>query len=73
MEKEFKMVAKTMYGLEDVLCKELEGLGAKEIKKLHRAVEFYGDMKLLYRTNYCLRTALCILNPITTFTAKTLQ
>lgn len=70
MEKEFKMVAKTMYGLEDVLCRELESLGAKEIKKLHRAVEFYGDMKLLYRTNYCLRTALCILKPITTFTAK---
>ena len=73
MEKEFKMIAKTMYGLEDVLAKELEQLGAKDITKLHRAVEFYGDMRLLYRTNYCLRTALCILKPIAAFTAKNEQ
>ena len=70
MTNEFKMVAKTMYGLEDVLAKELEGLDAKNIRKLHRAVEFEGDMKLLYRANYCLRTALCIIKPIHTFTAK---
>lgn len=73
MEKEFRMVAKTMYGLEDVLCRELVLLGAKEIKKMHRAVEFWGDMRLLYRTNYCLRTALCILKPIAFFTAKNEQ
>ena len=70
MNKEFKMVAKTMYGLEDVLCKEIEELGGKNIKKLHRAVEFYGDMRVLYRTNYCLRTALCIIKPMITFKAK---
>ncbi len=70
MTNEFKMVAKTMYGLEDVLAKELISLGAKNITKLHRAVEFCGDMKLLYRANYCLRTALCIIKPIHSFTAK---
>ncbi|MBQ7984812.1 MAG: RNA methyltransferase [Bacteroidales bacterium] len=73
MNSEFKMVAKTMYGLEDILCNELEALGAKNIKKLVRAAEFYGDMRLLYRTNYCLRTALCILKPVATFTAKNEQ
>lgn len=73
MANEFKMVAKTMYGLEDVLADELKVLGAKEIKKLTRAVEFFGDMRLLYRANYSLRTALCILKPIMYFDAKNEQ
>ena len=42
--KDFRMVAKTMYGLEDVLVKELETIGAKNIEKLNRAVSFEGDM-----------------------------
>lgn len=73
MLQEFKMVAKTMYGLEDVLAKELEDLEAKQVKKLRRAVEFYGDMRMLYRANYALRTALCVLKPIMYFNAKNEQ
>ncbi|MDO5759764.1 MAG: THUMP domain-containing protein [Bacteroidota bacterium] len=70
MQKEFEMVAKTMYGLEDVLAKEIENLGGKEVKKLTRAVSFLGDMKTLYRVNYACRTALCVLRPIMNFTAN---
>ena len=65
----FLMIAKTMHGLEDVLVKELEDLGANKIKKDIRAVEFYGNTKLLYKSNICLRTALRILKPIAFFNA----
>ncbi len=66
----FQMVAKTFAGLEDVLAGELEALGAVNIKKLIRAVSFEGDKALMYRANYCLRTALCVLKPIADFEAK---
>ncbi|MDR1006821.1 MAG: THUMP domain-containing protein [Bacteroidales bacterium] len=69
MNNDFKMVAKTMFGLEQVLATELETLGAKNIEIFHRAVGFEGDMKLLYKANYCLRTALCVLKPIANFKA----
>lgn len=58
------MVAKTMFGLEPVLADELTALGAENIRILNRAVSFTGDKKLLYRANYCLRTALKVLIPI---------
>ena len=64
------MIAKTMHGLEEILIKELEDLGAKKIKKEIRAVEFYGDKNLLYKSNICLRTALRILKPISFFKVK---
>ena len=73
MDKNFEMVAKTMYGLEDVLATEIESLGGKNIVKLKRAVSFEGDIKCLYRMNYCLRTALCILKPMMHFTANNEQ
>ncbi len=69
-EKKFKMIAKTMFGLEEVLAQELESLGAESITPLRRAVSFEGDMTLLYRANYCLRTALTILKPIAVFEAS---
>lgn len=69
-EKDFRMVAKTMYGLEDVLAKELETIGAKNIEKLNRAVSFEGDMTILYKANYLLRTAISILKPIYSFEAN---
>ncbi len=58
------MVAKTLFGLEAVLAEELAFLGAGNIKVLNRAVSFSGDKGLMYRTNYCLRTALKILVPV---------
>jgi len=63
------MVAKTVSGLEDVLAAELEGLGAKKIRVTNRAVSFEGDKELMYKANYCLRTALRVLKPIKSFKA----
>ncbi|MDR0971439.1 MAG: class I SAM-dependent RNA methyltransferase [Bacteroidales bacterium] len=70
METNFKLIAKTFFGLEDVLVKELENLGAKDIEKISRAVAFSGDMTMLYKANYLLRTAISILKPIYTFEAN---
>ena len=53
-----KFVAKTLYGLEKVLAEELISLGAVNVHVVNRAVLFKGDMGLLYRVNYCARTAL---------------
>ena len=64
------MIAKTFKGLEQVLAEELTELGADEVQIQRRAVSFTGDKELLYRANFSLRTALRILVPIATFTAK---
>lgn len=58
-----------MYGLEDVLAKELKDLGAQQIKVLNRAVSFKGDKGFMYKANLNLRTALRILKPIAHFQA----
>jgi putative N6-adenine-specific DNA methylase len=65
-----KFVAKTLFGLEKVLTDELEALGAKEIAPANRAVLFSGDISLLYKANYKLRTALSVLMPIKEFRIK---
>lgn len=67
--KEFKMIAKTFKGLEEVLAGELVELGANNVQLERRAVSFTGDKRLLYRANLCLRTASRVLVPITTFKA----
>ena len=64
------MVAKTFKGLEDVLAQELIELGANNVQKERRAVSFTGNKEILYRANFCLRTASRVLVPIATFTAK---
>ena len=66
----FAMIAKTMQGLEEVLVDELRELGATHIEPIKRAVRFEGDMRVLYRTNYCCRTALSILRPFAEFDAN---
>ncbi len=68
--KRFKIIAKTFFGLEDILKTEIENIGAKKIKILNRAVEFEGDLELLYTANLKLRTALSIITPIFEFSAK---
>ena len=62
-----KFVAKTLYGLEKVLSEELIELGAVDVKVVNRAVLFKGDKSLLYRVNYCARTALSVLMPVADF------
>ena len=69
--KEFELVAKTYYGLEEILAKELTELGANNVTIGRRAVSFTGDLRMLYTANFCLRTASRILVPIATFRAKT--
>lgn len=71
--EKFKMVAKTMMGLEEVLAEELRECGAENIECMSRAVAFEGDMRLLYRANYVCRTALAILKPFAEFDANNEQ
>tara|TARA_Y100000389_G_scaffold96320_1_gene92984 strand:+ start:702 stop:1865 length:1164 start_codon:yes stop_codon:yes gene_type:complete len=66
MEDNFKMVAKTFYGFEQILAKELRFLGAQDVKTGNRMVSFVGDLGFMYKANLCLRTALKILKPIHT-------
>jgi putative N6-adenine-specific DNA methylase len=66
----FKIVAKTFYGMEGVLAKELLGLGAQKIEVGNRIVTFYGDKGFIYKANLCLHTALKILKPIYQFKAN---
>lgn len=66
MSKDFKMVATTLFGLEEVLAKELKDLGARDIKEGVRSVSFRGDKGFLYKANIALRTAIRILKPIRT-------
>src|SRR5450759_1478637 len=65
-----RFVAKTLYGLEKVLSEELISLGAGHVQPANRAVLFEGDLNLLYRINYCVRTALSVLMPIADFRIK---
>jgi putative N6-adenine-specific DNA methylase len=54
-------------GLEEVLAQELIEIGADEVQIGRRSVYFSGDVKMLYKANYCLRTALRILVPIDSY------
>jgi len=67
MTENFKMIAKTFFGLEDILAEELRNLGAQKIQKGVRMVSFYGDKGFMYKVNIALRTALKILKPIKEF------
>lgn len=69
-EKQYRLVAKTFQGLEDVLAEELAHIGATGVEKQNRAVLFNGDKAMMYRANYQLRTAISILKPIASFTAN---
>lgn len=70
MQNNFKMVAKTLFGMEDLLAKELQNLGAQEVEKGVRNVSFTGDKGFMYKANMALRTAIKILKPIKTFRVK---
>ncbi|HRG39520.1 MAG TPA: THUMP domain-containing protein [Bacteroidia bacterium] len=61
------MIAKTIFGLEEILSNELQRLGARSIEVHNRAVSFTGDLGFLYKANLCLRTALRVLVPFKTF------
>lgn len=68
--EEFELIAKTFQGLEELLAGELTALGANNIEIGRRMVAFTGDKYLMYKANFCLRTAIRILKPIKQFKAS---
>jgi len=70
MSEQFEIIAKTFQGLEEILAEELTTLGANDIQIGRRMVSFTGDKRMMYKANFCLRTAIRILKPIKHFTAK---
>lgn len=64
MAVNFKMLAKTFYGMEEILSDELRKLGAQDVEQGNRIVHFKGDKGFMYKANLSLRTALKILVPI---------
>ena len=66
----YTMVAKTQYGLEEILAKELRNLGAGHVKVGVRSVSFEGDQGFMYKANLNLRTAIKVLVPIKGFRVK---
>ena len=66
-----RFIAKTLFGLEQVLARELSDSGATGVEIANRAVLFEGDKRLLYHVNYCSRTALSFLQPVRDFRIRT--
>lgn len=58
MSEQFEMIAKTFQGLEEILAEELTTLGANDIQIGRRMVSFTGDKRMMYKANFCLRTAI---------------
>lgn len=73
MDNNFKMVAKTLFGFEELLAKELTQLGAVNVIEGVRNVQFEGDKGFMYKANMALRTAIKILMPIESFKIKNEQ
>ena len=67
------MIAKTLFGFESILAKELLDLGAMDIKEGNRMVSFVGDKGFMYKANLCLRTAIKVLKPYESFKANSEQ
>jgi putative N6-adenine-specific DNA methylase len=66
-QSDITFTAKTFSGLEGVLSRELEDIGAQQINIGNRAVSFQGDIELMIRANLHCRTALNILREIHSF------
>lgn len=59
--QQYQITATCLPGLEDLLVKELENLGAQDIEKSRRAVLCSGSLELVYSLNINCRIALRIL------------
>lgn len=70
MGNNFKIVAKTLFGFEEILSKELGNLGASNVVEGTRSVSFEGDSGFMYKANLCLRTAIKIIKPINSFQVR---
>jgi len=65
-----KFIAKTLFGLEDLLAGEIGRTSATNISVKNRAVLFEGDLESLYTVNYTSRTALAVLMEAASFTMQ---
>jgi putative N6-adenine-specific DNA methylase len=65
--EKFDIIAKTLFGFEQILANELHELGVPEVELLTRAVKYQADQELMYKSNLYLRTAIKILKPIASF------
>ena len=70
MQESFELIAKTFQGLEEVLAQELIELGVNDVQIGRRMVSFSGNQEMMYRANFCLRTAVRVLKPISHFRAR---
>lgn len=70
MGNNYHMLAKTYYGFESILARELRNLGAGNVREGVRSVFFEGDLGFMYKANLCLRTATRILKPIESFNVR---
>ena len=66
-DNRFTIIAKTLFGLESVLADEIAAIGGQDIFVLKRAVRYRGDLEVLYKSNYYLRTAIRVLKLVDTF------
>jgi putative N6-adenine-specific DNA methylase len=66
---DFEIKVTTFFGLGEVLAKELQQLGGRNIEAFKRGVSVTGDVGFLYKANLCLHSALKVLVPIMKFEA----
>lgn len=65
-----KFIAKTLFGLEELLAGEIASTSARNISVRNRAVLFEGDLETLYSVSYTSRTALSVLMEASSFTMQ---
>ncbi|KPJ99922.1 MAG: RNA methyltransferase [Desulfobacterales bacterium SG8_35] len=66
-QKSGRYFAQIAEGLEDLGVKEMQELGARDIKPVYRGFYFSADKAALYRLNYCSRLLSRILAPLIRF------
>lgn len=62
-----KITVKTLEGLEEVLSNEIRSIGGQNVVAGKRVVYFDGDLAMVYRANYRLRTALRVFRQLNSF------
>jgi len=65
--EKLQITVKTLEGLEEVLAQEIKKIGGDNIIIGKRVVYFDGDLAMVYRANYRLRTALRVFRQIESF------
>lgn len=71
--KNYQLIAKTSAGLEKVLADEIKNIGGSNIEIGIRAVFYEGNLEVIYKSNYFLRTALRVLKEVEFFRFKNVE